>query len=106
MNSNKIKIVVQHFEGCPNGPKMIANVSEAIAKFPELIDYEEQLVETDEMAREVHFRGSPTLLINGRDFEDLPEPESPSLSCRFYKNGVPTAEEIATEIELIQIIDL
>ncbi|MFA6572400.1 MAG: DUF2703 domain-containing protein [Bacteroidota bacterium] len=99
MNLNKIKIVVQHFEGCPNGPKMIANVSEAIAKFPELIEYEEQLVETNEKAREVHFRGSPTLLINGQDFENLPEPESPSLACRFYGNGVPATEEIERYIK-------
>jgi len=37
-------------------------------------------------------------LINGEDFENLPEPEDPVLACRFYPKGIPTAEMIRDRI--------
>jgi CHAD domain-containing protein len=95
---SKIKIVIQHFEGCPNGPKMIENVKLAISEFKDKIDYQEILVETNELAEKLKFRGSPTLLINGKDIEGMPEPELPGLTCRFYKSGVPLVEEIKEKI--------
>ena len=45
-------------------------------------------------AEKLKFRGSPTLLINGNDFEERQIPNSASLNCRIYQNGLPTVEDI------------
>jgi hypothetical protein len=92
-----LEIIVQHFHGCPNGPKMLNNVFEAF-KGLENIDFHEEIVDSPELAKKHNFRGSPTLLINGVDFEYLPGPENPSLSCRYYPNGVPSPEKIRDRI--------
>jgi hypothetical protein len=93
-----VEIVVQHFHGCPNGPKMIRNVLEAITGLEDII-FREEIVDSPELAIKHSFRGSPTLLINDEDIESLPKPANPSLSCRFYPNGVPSAEMIRNRIK-------
>ncbi len=100
MPTKKIIVELQHFEGCPNGPKMKNNVEKAIDGLNDFIEFHEVFVETDELARELKFRGSPTLLIDGKDFEELPEPENPYLNCRFYPKGVPGAAEIRKSLEI------
>lgn len=87
----------QHFHGCPNGPKLLKNVKKAIEGIPD-VKLVETIVDTDEKAKKLKFRGSPTLLINGNDLEGLEAPENPSLTCRFYPKGLPTAEEIKQKI--------
>ena len=98
--NEKVKITIQHFHGCPNSGRMIQNVINAIKDFKNNVEYEEILVETNELAQKLGFRGSPTLLLNGEDFEGMPEPTRTSLSCRFYKNGVPDEKEIKEKIEI------
>ncbi len=98
MSNSKIKIEVQHFHGCPNGPAMIANVKEAIAEFDGGVVYSELLVDSNEIAGRIGFRGSPTLIINGEDFEGSPAPERPALNCRIYPNGVPSPDDIRSKI--------
>lgn len=93
----KISIELQHFIGCPNSPILIERVKEAIKDFDN-IEYIEVIVDSNEKAKEVKFRGSPTLLINGDDFENQPEPESSALACRYYQKGLPTAQEIKDRI--------
>jgi hypothetical protein len=93
MKANRINIELQHFIGCPNSPILIERVKEVIRDFDN-INYSEVLIESNEKAEEIKFRGSPTLLINGEDFEQLSEPESPALACRYYRNGLPEIEEI------------
>jgi hypothetical protein len=92
-----INIEIQHFHGCPNSPILIERVKAVIKDFDN-IDYKEVLVDSNEKAEEVKFRGSPTLLINGEDFENQPEPENTALACRYYPNGLPTVEEIKIKI--------
>ena len=98
-NQIKITVQIQHFHGCPNSPEMINRVREAINGIEDEIEYQEVLIETNELAEKVKFRGSPTLLINGEDFEGAEEPESASLSCRYYQNGLPSVEEIKVRIK-------
>jgi len=98
MNDKKVKIEVQHFEGCPNSKEMITRVKTAITEFGNNIEYKEILVETPEEAERVKFRGSPTVLINGIDLENMPEPKAGNLACRYYKNGLPSVEQIKTFI--------
>lgn len=94
----KLTVEVQHFEGCPNSPILIERIKKALNGFDN-IEYKEIIIDSIEKAKEVNFRGSPTLLINRIDFEGLPEQELSSLSCRIYKNGLPAIDDIRTRIE-------
>jgi len=96
--NDKLKIEIQHFRGCPNSPEMIHRVKEAIKGSEEKIEYNEVLVESNELAEKLKFRGSPTVLINGEDIEGRNAPESASLNCRVYDNGLPSVEEIRNKI--------
>jgi len=94
MNSRKVKIEVQHFEGCPNSKEMIIRVKTAAGEFNEQIEYKEILVATQEEAERVKFRGSPTVLINRTDLENMPEPAEANLVCRYYLKGLPVVDKI------------
>ena len=96
--NDKLKIEIQHFRGCPNSPEMIHRVKEAIKGSEEQIEYNEVLVESNDLAEKLKFRGSPTVLINGEDIEGREEPESASLNCRVYENGLPSIDEIREKI--------
>jgi hypothetical protein len=91
---DKIKLDIQYFHGCPNSGEMIKRVKDAIVGFEDIVEYNELLVEANELAKKIKFRGSPTVLINGEDIEGREEPESASLNCRIYKGGLPKVEEI------------
>ena len=90
----KVKLEFQYFEGCPTHKKMNENLNEAVKGLEDRIELEKVLVENQATAKQVGFRGSPTLLINGEDIEGVPAPFEPSLSCRFYVNGIPSSDEI------------
>ena len=98
--NDKIKIDIQYFHGCPNSAEMIHRVKEAIKGSEEKIEYNEVLVESNELAQKLKFRGSPTILINGEDFEGKEDPKSVALNCRVYENGLPEVEEIRKRIFL------
>jgi len=94
----KVKVEIQYFLGCPNVTIMIKNVKEAIAGMEDKIDYSEILIEDGITAEQIGFRGSPTLIIDDKDFEGLEKPDCPGLSCRFYKHGVPPQDKIRQKI--------
>lgn len=93
----KTTIEVQHFHGCPNSPVLIERVKEAL-KGMDKFDFKEVIVDSNEKAQQVKFRGSPTLLINGEDFENQPEPVESALMCRYYPNGLPGVNDIRQRI--------
>lgn len=99
----KINIEMQYFNGCPNSTEMIRRVKEAIRNINCPIDYRETLVESNELAQELHFMGSPTVLVNGTDLERREMTELPSLNCRFYPKGLPSSEQIKKQI--LELID-
>ena len=90
----KVFIEFQYFEDCPNHAILSNNLLQAIRGFEEKIEMKKIIVEDEETAQQIHFRGSPTVLINGNDIEDAPAPHHASLSCRFYRNGVPSSDMI------------
>ena len=96
--NKKIKIDIQYFNGCPNSSEMIYRVKEAIKGSEEKIELNEVLVESNELAEKLKFRGSPTVLISGEDIEGREEPESASLNCSVYENGLPSVDEIREKI--------
>lgn len=95
---DKITIEIQYFNGCPHSDEMIQRVRTACTKFEDSIDYRERLVETPEEAERIKFRGSPTVIINGSDLDNMPEPTFGSLACRYYPNGLPEVNKIENMI--------
>ena len=101
-NQNKITVQIQYFQGCPNSTEMIRRVKEAISGIENGVGYQEILIETNELAEKIKFRGSPTLLINGEDFEGREEPREASLNCRYFQNGLPSVEDIKVKIQRLK----
>ncbi|MGQ9818437.1 MAG: DUF2703 domain-containing protein [Candidatus Kapaibacteriales bacterium] len=89
-------VQVLYFPGCPNSQNIINYVCKALEGL-DGVEYEELLIQTQDEAQRFNFFGSPTLLINGNDFEGLAKPEQISLSCRFYPNGIPTTRKLGEE---------
>lgn len=94
----KVVIEFQYFESCPNHKKLYENLLSAISDIDEKIILRIKQVIDEKDARAIKFRGSPTILINGEDLENMPEPDFPTLSCRFYANGLPDSETIKKNI--------
>jgi protein-disulfide isomerase len=94
----EIVLELQYFDDCPNVPIMYQNATDAMDSLDFDIELKNIIVADNAKAERIGFRGSPTLLINGQDLLDMPKPENPSLSCRNYPNGIPTAEDIMDKI--------
>jgi len=102
MHANQV--ILQYFEGCPNWQLAAGRVREVLAAagLSGEVDVAYQAVESSEEAERVGFRGSPTILIDGRD----PWAETaggPGLSCRIYRTeagaeGSPSLEQLAAAL--------
>lgn len=91
-----MKVTLLYFDGCPNWQVTDANL---VTLAEELgFELERCQVDSDEDAQRLRFRGSPTVLIDGRDvFATGDEPIG--LSCRMYRTdhclaGAPTVEQL------------
>jgi hypothetical protein len=91
-----VHVTLLYFDGCPNWTTADVRLR---ALGNELgITIERQKVETPEEAEAIGFRGSPTILVDGRDpFAQGDEPVG--LSCRIYQTpegpaGAPTTEQL------------
>jgi hypothetical protein len=91
-----VNVTLLYFEGCPNwtvAEVRLTALSEALD-----LTVERRLVETPEEAEAAGFRGSPTILVEGRDpFATGDEPAG--LACRIYQTpdgpqGAPTVEQL------------
>ena len=90
-------LTLQYFDDCPNWQTTASHlrvlVDEGIGSSWRL-----QRIATPDEAERVGFRGSPTLLIDGRD--PFAEPDAPvGLACRIYRvpgglAGTPTLDQI------------
>lgn len=91
-----MKLELLYFDGCPNW-EVAAERLEAVAARRGLI-VERRLVATAAEAQAAGFRGSPTILVDGRDpFAAGDEPFG--LACRLYATpdgpaGSPTMEQL------------
>jgi hypothetical protein len=93
-----MEIELLYFEGCPNWQLAAARLREALravgaAETP--VTY--RTVDDPDEAERLGFRGSPTILVNGRD--RFARPGDPAgLACRLYPGGggdpSPTVEQI------------
>lgn len=98
MVKQKLKLEFQYFESCPNYRIMMDNVKEAVKGLENFVDIIYRLIEKPEDAIEYKFRGSPTLLIDGEDIIGVEAPLFPTLSCRYYPEGIPTPGFIREKI--------
>lgn len=96
-----VKITVQYFDGCPHwklADERIRTVLRDLSRADVKLDY--QLIDSPEEAERVGFRGSPTILIDGRD--PLATGKEPvGLTCRVYRTeegiqGAPTEAQLRT----------
>lgn len=80
-----MNVTLQYFDGCPNWRLADKRLREALHEAGadgSPITYER--IERPEQAEEVGFRGSPTILVDGRD--PFADDEAPvGLSCRIYQ---------------------
>ncbi len=98
-----MNITIQYFDGCPNWRLADERLREALREAGAdgaKITY--QKIETPEQAEEAGFRGSPSILVDGRDpFADKDAPVG--LSCRVYQtetgpDGAPSLAQLAVAL--------
>jgi hypothetical protein len=73
------------WEGCPSTEEALAMLREEMAALgldPELVDVRE--VSSDADAQRERFVGSPTIRVDGRDVQPVPD-EPIGLNCRVYR---------------------
>lgn len=90
------EVTLLYFDGCPSWQTADERLRALAGEFG--FDLRHQKVETPEAAEAFSFRGSPTILVDGRDvFAEGDEPVG--LSCRIYQTpegpaGSPTVEQL------------
>jgi hypothetical protein len=81
-----ISITLQYFDGCPNWRQAEKELTEAVVGLGIDAEIDYKKIESQGRAEEVGFRGSPTILISGRD--PFADPDAPvGLSCRVFRTG-------------------
>lgn len=87
----KKKITFQYFDGCPHSTETLKNLKEVLNSNE--FDLELEIVEVPdpELAEELNFQGSPTVLLNDIDLYTEKVPDSFNYSCRIFNiNGEQT----------------
>jgi len=96
------KLELVYFDDCPNW-NVVARRLEAVAASRGLV-VEYRIVATAEEAMAARFRGSPTVLVDGRD-PFASGDEQFGLACRVYETpdgpaGSPTVEQLEAVIDM------
>ncbi len=98
-----MNITIQYFDGCPNWRLADERLREALHEAgADGAEITYQNIETPEQAEEAGFRGSPSILVDGRDpFADEAAPVG--LSCRVYQtetgaDGAPSLAQLAVAL--------
>lgn len=94
-----MKIELLYVPACPHVEAAATRLREVLSREGVAAEVHEIVVEDVRSAQALHFRGSPTIRINGRDIEgQAPRVESAALACRLYvdsdERGVPPIEMI------------
>ena len=93
-----MRIELLWFSGCPNWQGTDARLRQAVPMAGVAADVVLVEVTTPEDAERLRFRGSPTVLVDGRDpFAEESDPVG--LSCRVFRTpdglrGAPTVEQL------------
>jgi hypothetical protein len=98
-----VRLTIRYFDGCPNwqvARERLEEALRALGRDDQPVTLER--VETEEDAERLAFRGSPTILIDGRDpFADRGAPVG--LACRIYlsQGGYDGAPSVAQLCEAV-----
>jgi hypothetical protein len=79
-----LKILFLYSEDCPSYTEALVRLRKVLGEEGVRAEISIKLVETDEQAAELHFLGSPTIVIDGRDIDPQPTPRY-ALMCRAYR---------------------
>lgn len=97
-------VTLLYFDGCPNWQVADERLQEALASAGrDDVRVQRRLVSTPEEAEAARFRGSPTVLVDGRD--PFADPAAPvGLSCRVYRTadglaGSPTVDQLLAVLQ-------
>jgi hypothetical protein len=94
-----MNVTLQYFNGCPNWKITDDRLRELLGT-DTAIEY--RLVESQEDAEQLEFRGSPTILVEGIDpFASSDEPVG--LACRMYltaegREGAPSMDQLRSAL--------
>lgn len=104
-----MKVQLLYFSGCPSYKDGLKNLKQALKELGLPEDIEMVNIETDEMAREYNFIGSPTIRINGEDLDLRARGAKVAgyKGCRIYQTeegikGAPTVEMIKKALQQAQ----
>ena len=101
MNAAQPAIELLGFPGCPNTPAMRDHLRAALASIGKgwtFKDTNQEKLPASDLRRGWP---TPTVLVNGRDLFDMPAPTAPSMGCRMYPGGVPSAADIADTLRTV-----
>lgn len=80
-----MEIEFQYFNGCPNSEVTLKNLQRLVAeKYKNTIKIKMVEVPSPELAEQLHFQGSPTILVNEYDIYSMEKPVGFNYSCRIY----------------------
>lgn len=96
------EITLRYFDGCPNWQVAKGRLEEALERVGQSAAVGLEQVETPDDAQAQDFRGSPTILVDGRDPFDASGP--PGLSCRVYRTdagleGAPSVDQLVEALK-------
>ncbi|HEX4518183.1 MAG TPA: hypothetical protein VH063_01250 [Gaiellaceae bacterium] len=98
------KIELLYWDGCPSYPEALDLLERVLAEQGVAAEVEVHEVHSHEEAEALHFPGSPTILVDGRDVDQEGADGQPSLSCRIYRlpdgrvSPVPSREQLEKAI--------
>lgn len=98
------KIEFLFFKDCPNWKKALRNLNLVLSEEGVNISVRKVQVRSETEAADWKFPGSPTIRINGKDFEpNFQDPGKYALVCRTYPGGendgaLPSEEALRTAI--------
>lgn len=98
-----MEVSLLYFDGCPNWRETEQRLLRALAEFGAEPALTYVHVDTHEDAERLDFRGSPTVLVDGKD--PFAAPDDPvGLSCRVFRTpdglrGAPTVEQLREALE-------
>lgn len=93
-----MRIELLGFPDCPNTAIIRENLRTALKSIDADLTFRD--IDQEALPESDIRRGwpTPTVLVNGRDLFDMPSPNSPTMACRIYPAGVPSAERIAERL--------
>ena len=93
-------IELLYWQGCPSHPEAKALLEGVLAELGRDDEIVMTEVKSDEEAERLHFPGSPTIRVDGRDIDTMGASGRPSLTCRIYHfpdgrvSPVPSREQM------------